>query len=222
MSLKKASIIIFMILLIDQVSKIYIKTHFQLGEDVTVFSWFKIAFIENDGMAWGTKLSDFISFISDETAKLVLTLFRIVAVTGIAFWLIDVTKKKKSKTLIFAISIIFAGALGNILDSVFYGVLFSDSVMQVATFLPEDGGYAKVFHGNVVDMLHFPIWSGVMPDNLPLIGGKYFSIFDPVFNVADMAISSGIGILIVFNKKAFDDEPSKIETPDSESHNNPA
>ena len=222
MSLKKASIIIFMILLIDQVSKIYIKTHFQLGEDVTVFSWFKIAFIENDGMAWGTKLSDFISFISDETAKLVLTLFRIVAVTGIAFWLIDVTKKKKSKTLIFAISIIFAGALGNILDSVFYGVLFSDSVMQVATFLPEDGGYAKVFHGNVVDMLHFPIWSGVMPDNLPLIGGKYFSFFDPVFNVADMAISSGIGILIVFNKKAFDDEPSKIETPDSESHNNPA
>ncbi|REE16998.1 signal peptidase II [Winogradskyella pacifica] len=205
MSLKKASIIIFMILLIDQISKIYIKTHFQLGEDVTVFSWFKIAFIENDGMAWGTKLSDFISFISDETAKLVLTLFRIVAVTGIAFWLIDVTKKKKSKTLIFAISIIFAGALGNILDSVFYGVLFSDSVMQVATFLPEDGGYAKVFHGNVVDMLHFPIWSGVMPDNLPLIGGKYFSFFDPVFNVADMAISSGIGILIVFNKKAFEE-----------------
>ena len=219
MSLKKASIIIFIILLIDQISKIYIKTHFQLGEDVTVFSWFKIAFIENDGMAWGTKLSDFVSFISDETAKLVLTLFRIVAVTGIAFWLIDVTKKKKSKTLIFAISIIFAGALGNILDSVFYGVLFNDSVMQVASFLPEDGGYADVFHGNVVDMLHFPIWSGVMPDNLPLIGGKYFSFFDPVFNVADMAISTGIGILIVFNKKAFE-ESTEIETPDSESHNN--
>ncbi|EPR69996.1 Lipoprotein signal peptidase [Winogradskyella psychrotolerans RS-3] len=205
MSLKKASIIIFIILLIDQISKIYIKTHFQLGEDVTVFSWFKIAFIENDGMAWGTKLSDFVSFISDETAKLVLTLFRIVAVTGIAFWLIDVTKKKRSKTLIFAISIIFAGALGNIIDSVFYGVLFNDSVMQVASFLPEEGGYAKVFHGNVVDMLHFPIWSGVMPDNLPLIGGKYFSFFDPVFNVADMAISTGIGILIVFNKKAFEE-----------------
>ncbi len=219
MSLKKATFVIVVILLIDQISKVYIKTHFQLGEDITVFSWFKIAFIENDGMAWGTKLSDFVSFISDETAKLVLTLFRIVAVTGIAFWLIDVTKKKRSKTLIFAISIIFAGALGNIIDSVFYGVLFNDSVMQVASFLPEEGGYAKVFHGNVVDMLHFPIWSGVMPDNLPLIGGKYFSFFDPVFNVADMAISTGIGILIVFNKKAFD-ESSKIETPDSESHNN--
>jgi len=219
MSLKKATFVIVVILLIDQISKVYIKTHFQLGEDITVFSWFKIAFIENDGMAWGTKLSDFVSFISDETAKLVLTLFRIVAVIGIAFWLIDVTKKKRSKTLIFAISIIFAGALGNIIDSVFYGVLFNDSVMQVASFLPEEGGYAKVFHGNVVDMLHFPIWSGVLPDNLPLIGGKYFSFFDPVFNVADMAISTGIGILIVFNKKAFD-ESSKIETPDSESHNN--
>lgn len=213
MSLKKAAILITIILLIDQISKIYIKTHFQLGEDVTVFSWFNIAFIENDGMAWGAKLSDFISFISDESAKLILTLFRIIAVTGIAFWLVDVTKKKKSKTLIFAISIIFSGALGNILDSVFYGVLFSDSAMQVATFLPEEGGYAKVFHGNVVDMLHFPIWSGLMPEGLPLIGGKYFSFFDPVFNVADMAISTGIGILIVFNKKAFE-ETSKIETPD--------
>ena len=220
MSLKKASFVVILILLIDQISKIYIKTHFQLGEDVTVFSWFKIAFIENDGMAWGTKLSDFTTLISDRSAKLFLTLFRIVAVTGIGFWLVNVTRQKKSKTLVFAISIIFAGALGNILDSVFYGVLFNDSIMQVATFLPENGGYADVFHGNVVDMLHFPIWSGVMPDNLPLIGGKYFSFFDPVFNVADMAISTGIGILIVFNKKAFE-EPSKIETPDLELHNNP-
>lgn len=220
MSLKKASILIIIILLIDQISKIYIKTNFQLGEDVTVFSWFKIAFIENDGMAWGTKLSDFTSLISDRSAKLILTLFRIVAVTGIAYWLLDVIKKKKSKTLIFAISIIFAGALGNIIDSVFYGFLFSDSVMQVATFLPEGGGYESVFHGNVVDMLYFPIWSGIVPENLPLIGGKYFSFFDPVFNVADMAISSGIGILIVFNRKAFD-EPSKTESQHLESHNNP-
>lgn len=219
MSLKKASLIIIVILLIDQISKIYIKTNFQLGEDVTVFSWFKIAFIENDGMAWGTKISDFVSFISDKSAKLFLTLFRIVAVIGIAFWLVDVTKKKKSKTLIFAISIIFAGALGNILDSVFYGVLFSDSIMQVATFLPEEGGYAGVFYGNVVDMLHFPIWNGVLPEWLPFFGGKQFSFFDPVFNIADMAISTGIGILIVFNRKAFE-ETTKIEKHDSESHNN--
>ncbi|MUU78526.1 lipoprotein signal peptidase [Winogradskyella endarachnes] len=203
MSLKKASILILIILLIDQISKIYIKTHFQLGEDVTVFSWFHITFIENDGMAWGTKLSDFTTLISDRSAKLILTLFRIIAVTGIAFWLLDVIKKQKSKTLIFAISIIFAGALGNIIDSVVYGVLFSDSIMQVATFLPEGGGYEKVFHGNVVDMLHFPLWRGVLPEWLPLVGGKMFSFFDPVFNVADVAISTGIGILIVFNKKAF-------------------
>lgn len=219
MSLKKALFIIILILLIDQISKIYIKTHFALNDDITVFSWFKIAFVENDGMAWGTKLSDFFTFISDKSAKLILTLFRIVAVTCIGFWLVDVTKKKKSKTLIFAISIIFAGALGNIIDSVFYGVLFSDSDMQIATFLPEGGGYAEVFHGKVVDMLHFPIWSGVLPEWLPFFGGKYFSFFDPVFNVADIAISTGIGILIVFNKKAFNDKP-KTEIHDSESHNN--
>lgn len=220
MTLKKASIIVILILLIDQISKIYIKTHFQLNEDITVFSWFKIAFVENDGMAWGTKLSDLFTFISDKWAKLILTLFRIVAVTGIAFWLVDVTKTKRSKTLIFAIAIILAGALGNILDSVFYGVLFSDSTMQVATFLPKEGGYANVFYGNVVDMLHFPLWSGVLPEWMPIVGGKFFSFFDPVFNVADMAISTGIGILIVFNKKAFNDK-SKTETPDLELHNNP-
>ena len=174
-------------------------------EPINVFSWFEITFLENDGMAWGAKLSDFFTFISDESAKLILTLFRIVAVTGIGFWLIDVTKKQKSKTLTFAIAIIFAGALGNIIDSVFYGVLFSDSNMQVATFLPEEGGYANVFYGNVVDMLHFPIWRGNLPEWLPFFGGKHFSFFDPVFNVADIAISTGIGILIVFNKSVFKD-----------------
>ncbi|MDH7912208.1 lipoprotein signal peptidase [Winogradskyella sp. SYSU M77433] len=220
MSLKKASIIIIIILLIDQISKIYVKTHFVIGEDVTVFSWFKIAFVENDGMAWGTKLSDFFTFISDKSAKLILTLFRIFAVTGIGFWLVDVVKKKRSKTLIFAIAIIFAGALGNILDSVFYGILFSDSHMEVATFLPEEGGYAGVFYGDVVDMLHFPIWSGQLPEWLPFVGGKTFSFFDPVFNVADVAISTGIGILIVFNRKAFKEEETKTELPDLESHNN--
>ena len=203
MSLKKALLIITVILLIDQISKIYIKTHFQLNEDVTVFSWFKIAFVENDGMAWGTKLSDFFTFISDKSAKLILTLFRILAVTGIAFWLVDVTKNKRSRTLIVAVTIIFAGALGNIIDSVFYGLLFNDSAMQVATFLPEEGGYANVFYGKVVDMLHFPIWEGALPEWLPIFGGRQFSFFDPVFNVADMAISTGIGILIVFNKTAF-------------------
>jgi signal peptidase II len=212
MSLKKSIFIIIIILLIDQISKIYIKMHFQLGEDVAVFSWFKILFVENDGMAWGTKLSDIFSFIDDKSAKLILTLFRIGAVSGIGYWLFSVIKKQKTKTLIFAISLIFAGALGNILDSVFYGVFFDDSYGQVAAFLPESGGYAGVFHGKVVDMLHFPLYNGILPEWLPFFGGKQFSFFDPVFNIADVAISTGIGILIVFNKRAFK-ESTKIEKP---------
>ncbi|WP_299113795.1 lipoprotein signal peptidase [uncultured Winogradskyella sp.] len=203
MSLKKSVLIIIVILLIDQISKIYIKMNFELHEDVTVSSWFKVVFVENDGMAWGTKLSDIFSFITDKSAKLILTLFRIAAVTGIGYWLYDVIKKQKTKTLIFAISLIFAGALGNIIDSVFYGVLFDDSYGQVATFLPNEGGYSGLFYGKVVDMLNFPLYNGILPDWLPFFGGKQFSFFDPVFNIADMAISTGIGILIVFNKRAF-------------------
>ncbi|WP_417199661.1 lipoprotein signal peptidase [Bizionia sp.] len=203
MSLKKSILFIILILLIDQVSKIYIKTHFVLGEDITVFSWFKIYFIENDGMAWGTKISDFVSFISDRTAKISLTLFRIVAIFGIGYWLYDATKKQQSQILIWAVALIFAGAMGNIIDSVFYGVLFDDSYGQVASFMPASGGYDSLLHGKVVDMLYFPLWKGYLPDWLPFYGGEYFTFFEPVFNVADMAISTGFGLLIVFNKRAF-------------------
>lgn len=206
MTLKKAVAIIIIILLIDQISKFYIKTHFALYDKIEVFSWFHIVFVENEGMAWGTKLSDLIPAISDRIAKLFLTLFRIVAVFGIGYWLYVSTKKQRSKILIVAIALIFAGALGNIIDSVFYGLIFNDSHSQVATFLPNDGGYDTWFHGKVVDMLHFPIWKGVLPDWIPMIGGKFFTFFEPVFNVADMAISTGIGMLIVFNKKAFKED----------------
>jgi len=203
MSLKKATLLIIGILLVDQVSKFYIKTHFALHDKTIVFDWFHIAFVENDGMAWGTKLSDFVSFISDRTAKLCLTVFRILAVFGIGYWLNSSIKNKNSRTLIFAISLILAGALGNIIDSVFYGVIFDSSDGQVATFLPVDGGYDGFLYGNVVDMLHFPIWEGNLPNWIPFFGGDSFSFFDPVFNIADMAISTGIGILIFFNKRAF-------------------
>lgn len=203
MSLKKSIFIIIIILLIDQISKVYIKTHFALQDNVEVFKWFKIYFIENDGMAWGTKISDFVSFIDDRTAKVALTLFRVVAIFGIGYWLYDVTKKKSPKVLILAIALIFAGALGNIIDSVFYGVLFDDSYSQVATFLPEAGGYDALLHGKVVDMLYFPLWKGYLPEWLPFFGGDYFTFFEPVFNIADMAISTGFIMLIVFNKKAF-------------------
>ena len=203
MSLKKSIYLIIIILLIDQISKIYIKTHFALQDSVEVFGWFKIYFIENDGMAWGTKISDFVSFISDRTAKTILTLFRIVAIFGIGYWLYDVTKKQSPKVLILAIALIFAGALGNIIDSVFYGVLFDDSYGQVAAFLPEAGGYDSLLQGKVVDMLYFPLWKGYLPEWMPFVGGDYFTFFEPVFNVADMAISTGFIMLIVFNKKAF-------------------
>ncbi|GAA4235256.1 lipoprotein signal peptidase [Postechiella marina] len=203
MSLKKSILLIIVILLIDQVSKIYVKTHFVLHENIEVFSWFKIYFIENDGMAWGTKISDFASFISDRTAKVALTLFRVVAIFGIAYWLVDSIRKKSSVVLILAIALIFAGALGNIIDSVFYGVIFNDSNGQLASFLPSEGGYDSLLHGKVVDMLYFPLYKGYLPEWFPVMGGEFFTFFEPVFNVADMAISSGFILLIVFNKKAF-------------------
>ncbi len=203
MSLKKSIYLIIIILLIDQISKIYIKTHFALQESIEVFTWFKIFFIENDGMAWGTKISDFVSFIDDRTAKVTLTVFRIIAIFGIGYWLNDAAKKQSPKVLILAIALIFAGALGNIIDSVFYGVLFNDSHGQVATFLPELGGYDSLLHGKVVDMLYFPLWEGYLPEWIPFKGGEYFTFFNPVFNIADMAISTGFIMLIVFNKKAF-------------------
>lgn len=203
MSLKKSIVLIIVILLIDQVSKIYIKTHFALHESVDVFSWFKIYFIENDGMAWGTKISDFVSFISDRSAKIALTLFRVVAIFGIGYWLYDTTKKQSSKILILAIALIFSGALGNIIDSVLYGVLFGDSMGQVASFLPETGGYDSLLHGRVVDMLYFPLIEVDLPQWFPFYAGKRFNFFEPVFNIADMAISTGFIMLIVFNKQAF-------------------
>ncbi len=203
MSLKSASFLIIIILLIDQISKIYIKTHFALGENNQVFSWFQILFVENNGMAWGTKLSDFTSLISDRTAKVILTIFRIVAIIGIGYWLINTIKNKGPKLLVLSISLIFAGAMGNIIDSVFYGLLFSDSIGQIAQFLPTEGGYDALLHGNVVDMLYFPIWKGFLPEWMPFMGGDYFTFFEPVFNIADMAISTGFIMLIVFNNKVF-------------------
>jgi len=205
MSLKKAILLIVVVLLIDQISKIYVKTHFLLNDEVEVFNWFKIYFVENPGMAWGTKISDFVSFISDRTAKALLTIFRIIAVFFIGYWLKDALKRNSSRVLIIGISLIFAGALGNIIDSVFYGVLFSDSALELAQFLPEAGGEDALLHGKVVDMFYFPLWKGYLPDWFPVWGGNYFTFFEPVFNVADVAISTGVGLLLIFNKKAFRD-----------------
>ncbi len=202
MSLKKASLIIILILLIDQISKFYIKTHFQLGEEIKVFDWFRILFVENEGMAWGAK-------IPGEYGKLLLTLFRLGAIVGIGYWLWDSIRNNGSAVLIVAISFIFAGAFGNIIDSVFYGLIFTHSYGRVAEFMPEGGGYADVFYGKVVDMLYFPLYDGILPAWIPIWGGERFTFFEPVFNIADSAITAGVILLLIFNKKAFPQKEEK-------------
>lgn len=197
MSFNKALILALVVLIIDQVSKIYIKTHFALDDFIKVggWDWFQIRFIENEGMAWGVKLPG-------DYGKLLLTSFRIIAVGGILYWLYDSVKKKGSNILIVAIALILAGALGNIIDSVFYGVIFNDSHQQVATLF-SDEPYGTWFHGKVVDMFYFPIWEGYLPDWLPVWGGNFFRFFNAIFNIADASISVGVGLLILFNKRVF-------------------
>lgn len=195
MSLSRAFLISFLILVLDQASKIYIKTNFMLNENVKVFDWFYIHFIENEGMAWGVELPG-------NYGKLFLTLFRIAAVAGIIYWLHDTIKKKGSQLLTVCIALILAGAIGNIIDSVFYGVIFDDSTYQTATLFAENP-YGTWFHGKVVDMFYFPIWKGTLPQWLPVWGGNQFTFFNAIFNVADASISVGVILLILFNRKVF-------------------
>ncbi|MBP6128677.1 lipoprotein signal peptidase [Flavobacterium sp.] len=201
MSIKKAYIFIFLIILIDQISKVYVKTHFLLDDHIDVFgkdenAWFKILFVENEGMAWGMELPG-------DYGKLLLTLFRMIVSPIIIWWLWDSINKKQSKYLIFAICLIIAGALGNLIDSIFYGVIFNDSGAQIATIF-SNAPYGKLLYGNVVDMFYFPIIKDIpMPEWVPFIGGRPFTFFNAIFNVADVAISTGFGILIVFNKRCF-------------------
>jgi len=197
--LKKPILLIILVLLIDQISKIYIKTHFQLGEEIRVTDWFIIHFTENNGMAFGTEFGG-------DYGKLFLSVFRIFAVFGIFYWLYTSVKQNQSKILIFSISLIFAGALGNILDSIFYGVFFNDSLGHVATLQSIGNGYAPVLFGKVVDMLYFPMWKGFLPTWIPVWGGQYFIFFQPIFNIADSAITVGVAIMFIFQKRVFKEE----------------
>jgi signal peptidase II len=196
--LKKAAIIVFAILFFDQVLKFWIKTSFYMGESHALLgSWFYLHFTENEGMAFGMKLGG-------SYGKLLLSLFRIFAVIIIAGWLYRVTRKGAGTMLILCISLILAGALGNIIDSAFYGVIFNESTyMQVATFLPKGGGYGTFLHGKVVDMLYFPVIESHYPAWMPFWAGEEFIFFRPVFNIADSSITTGVLILILFQKQVF-------------------
>lgn len=201
-----ALIIVLLILGIDQATKIYIKLNYPLSlygqKAILDWGFFKLLFIENKGMAWGTKINDILPFLGEDIGKLLLTLFRLVAIGYLGFWLYGLLKKESSQLLLLALSFIFAGAIGNLIDSIFYGVIFSHSYGQVATLFPEEG-YATLFYGHVVDMLQFPLVSWTWPEWIPLVGGENYTFFEYVFNVADAAISTGVGILLLFNKKIF-------------------
>ena len=204
LDIKKGFIFVLILLFFDQFLKFYIKLNFPLtlyGQPAIIdLGFFKLLFIENEGMAMGARLNNIFPFLSDYSAKLSLTMFRLIAVVGIGYWLISALKNNKSNLFKITLCLIFAGALGNIIDSVFYGQWFSSSYGQVATFLPETG-YAPIFFGNVVDMLQFPIVTWVWPQWLPFIGGQSFTFFEYVFNFADAYISTGVLILIFFNKR---------------------
>ena len=203
---QSAALIILLVLGVDQASKFYIKLNYPLsvyGQGAIVdWGFFKLLFIENKGMAWGTKINDILPFLSEDIAKLLLTLFRLVAISYLGYWLHSILKRESTQSLRLALCLIFAGAIGNLIDSLFYGVIFSHSYGQVATLFPEEG-YAGLFYGHVVDMLQFPLITWTWPKWLPGIGGQNYTFFEYVFNVADTAISTGVTILLFFNKKIF-------------------
>jgi signal peptidase II len=199
--LAMATIIIAIIL--DQVIKIYVKTHFVLGEEVVFFDWFRIHFTENNGMAMGFEFGG-------KAGKLFLTVFRLVAVSAIIYWLMGAIKSKVHNAVIVAISLIFSGAVGNIIDSVFYGVIFDTSNGKVATLFA-DKPYGDLFYGKVVDMFYFPLWQGVLPEWIPFVGGEFFTFFQYIFNPADAFISVGVALLFIFSKQAFPKEEEVIK-----------
>ncbi|MDD3876522.1 MAG: lipoprotein signal peptidase [Bacteroidales bacterium] len=195
--MKKSLITIFIVLFIDQLSKFLVKLNMQLGDEINVAgNWFIIHFTENYGMAFGMEFGG-------EMGKVILTLFRILAVAFIGWYIYGLHKKNAHQGLIICISLIFAGALGNIIDSAFYGVIFNESFFQTASLFPPEGGYAGFLHGRVVDMLYFPIFKGYLPDWIPFWGGDHAIFFRPVFNIADASITVGVFIILIFQKRFF-------------------
>lgn len=201
--------VIGLVLLVDQVSKFWVKTQMYLDESISVFGdWFFIHFIENPGMAFGFEFGG-------EMGKLFLSIFRIVAVIFIALYLRSLIKQKMHSGLIVSVALVLAGAAGNIIDSAFYGLIFNESPRfspETAMLFPPEGGYAGFLHGRVVDMLYFPLIDGTWPEWVPGLGGDRFQFFRPVFNIADSAISVGMAAILINQKKYFKTEEKPKES----------
>ncbi len=223
MKLRSAILIILLIIIADQTLKIYIKTHFQMGEHINIlgFDWAQLYFIENEGMAWGWKWGG-------DWGKMGLTLFRLAAVIFGTWYLFRIVKHGYSKGFIICAALIYAGALGNLIDSMFYGMIFDKGMIFDAAsnsyiyypglaHLTTHGGYQSFLHGNVVDMLYFPMIHSTFPSWVPFIGGKEFEFFSPIFNIADASISIGVITLLLFQKRLVhkrheEEQPQTVAT----------
>ncbi|MFL9485711.1 lipoprotein signal peptidase [Chitinophagaceae bacterium LWZ2-11] len=211
MKARQVIFIILAILFVDQAIKLYIKTHYYLGEEHLVLgNWFRLHFVENPGMAWGARLG------AGESAKPILSLFRLVAVIFGVFYIKKIIKQKLHPGFIVCVALIYAGAMGNLLDSMFYGLIFDKGMLYnlvTHDYDPYQGlaafsshGYTSFLYGNVVDMLYFPMIKSHYPSWFPFVGGKEFEFFEPVFNIADAAISAGVIAILVFQNKFFKKE----------------
>ena len=199
MKLKQLVLLILLVVIADQALKFYVKLHFYAGEEhVIIANWFRLHFVENEGMAWGWKFGG-------DIGKIILTLFRLVAVIWGSFLLRDFVRKKYHTGFLVCAALIYAGALGNLIDSLFYGIIFEQSnplSQNIARFFPPGGGYASLLHGKVVDMLYFPIITHAhFPNWVPVWGGEEFEFFRQVFNLADASISTGVIVLLLFQNK---------------------
>ncbi len=198
---KKSVLLIILILIADQVLKIWVKTHMQIGDEIHLFgNWGVLHFIENNGMAFGMEMGG-------KPGKFILSIFRIAAIGGIGWFLYSLIQKKANLGLILSVSAIMAGAIGNIIDSAFYGMIFNESFNQIASIFPAEGGYSSFLHGKVVDMFYFPVINTQWPQWSPFKSGESFIFFRPVFNIADSAITCGVIIIVLFQKKMFRDLP---------------